>query len=190
MGSSASDRRILSGERGGRQRGPSPTVAAAGAGPPEKKASMRWRPLAPALAPLRQPSSLCGSQPFPTLSLPCLRPTSPVRPRPLELGEKALTSGSQARGRPSRQALVLCRVAEEEVEGRGGGRGALFHTNASGAVAAARPATARAASLVVGICGGPHSAALLLRTLRRPAWPHASARLLASDSGSHRDHFM
>jgi hypothetical protein len=39
----------------------------------------------------------------------------------------------------------------------------------AGRVAAARPASARAASLVAGISGGPHHAASLLRTLRQPA---------------------
>jgi len=39
----------------------------------------------------------------------------------------------------------------------------------AGRVAAARPASAQAASPIAGICGSPHSAALLLRVLRQPA---------------------
>ena len=47
----------------------------------------------------------------------------------------------------------------------------------AGRDAAARPAAARAATLVADVCGSPHDAAFFMRTLRRPASASANSVL-------------
>ena len=68
-------------------------------------------------------------------------------------------AGTAGRGGPDRQ----------DKEGtRSGARRSIYLGMQAGRVAAARTASARAASEIAGISGCPHSAACLLRALRLP----------------------